>query len=310
MVAELINKYTWTIQTLLRYGDRGLSLEEIQTRWEARWGEEYSRKTFHNHRVAIEEIFNIEISCNRSTNRYFIEHSDDVTDEAANSRWLINTFTVNSLLNLGKERLSGRIGVEDIPSGQKYLTVLMSAMLDNHVIHMSYKRYTQAEANSYDISPYALKESMKRWYLIGYCSQKASIRVYALDRICSIEETEVKFEFPRDFDVDEYFRNCYGVYKDDSVPVEEIYFATTEMEANFLNDLPLHHSQVKVRNVPEEFLPLPQGMTTVFRLKVSPDYSLKQEFCKHMDKLKILAPEPLRKEMGEMVRKMAGMYSD
>ena len=72
MVAELIDKYIWLIQTLIDAGDRGLSLGEIADRWEDRYDEFYPRRTFNNHRAAIEEIFGIEIGCNRSTNRYYI----------------------------------------------------------------------------------------------------------------------------------------------------------------------------------------------------------------------------------------------
>ena len=310
MVAELINKYIWIIQTLLRYGSNGLPLEKIQDKWEDRWGDEYSRKTFHNHRKAIEEIFNIEIGCNRSTNCYFIRHSDDVSDETANSQWLINTFTVNSMLEMGKERLSGRISVEDIPSGQKHLTVLMDAMLESRVIELSYQKYTQAHTDVYHIHPYALKEFMKRWYVIGWCEERAGMRVYGLDRICQIRETPETFKFPEDWDVDEYFTNCYGVYKDDQVKVEKIWFATTEKEANFLMDLPIHESQRRVKDVPAELLPLPENMDVVFELDVAPNYSLLQEFCKYMDQVKILGPEKVKKDMAEMVIRMADLYEN
>ena len=116
MVTELLRKYIWLVQTFIRAGEKGLNLEEISDRWESRFDSAYSRRTFNNHREAVEEVFGIRIECNRSTNRYFIEYSEDVADENAESAWLINTFTVNNLLNLGRERLSGRVAVEDIPS--------------------------------------------------------------------------------------------------------------------------------------------------------------------------------------------------
>ncbi len=308
MVAELINKYIWIIQTLLRYGNTGLTLEQIQSRWHSRWGGEYSRKTFHNHREQIEEIFNIKIHCDRSTNCYFIEHSDDVSDEQANSQWLINTFTVNSLLEMGKERLSGRIAVENIPSGQKYLTVLMNAMLEGHVVQISYHKYNQTHSDTYHIRPYALKEFLKRWYLIGWSEERKSIRVYGLDRICDIQETEVQFTFPGDWDVEAYFANSFGVYKDDSIRVERILFATTHSEANFLDDLPIHESQRKLESVPKELLPLPEEMKVVYEITVAPNYSLLQEFCRHMDKILVLSPASLKKRMAETVREMASFY--
>ena len=80
MVTELLNKYIWLVNTFVRAGERGLSLDEICRRWESRFGSSYSRRTFNNHRMNVEEIFGIRIDCNRSTNRYFIDCSDDVSD--------------------------------------------------------------------------------------------------------------------------------------------------------------------------------------------------------------------------------------
>ena len=104
MVTELLQKYIWLVQTFIRAGETGLSLEEISDRWESRWDSAYSRRTFNNHREAVEEVFGIRIECNRSTNRYFVEYGDDISDSNAENAWLINTFTVNNMLSLGKER--------------------------------------------------------------------------------------------------------------------------------------------------------------------------------------------------------------
>ena len=72
MVTELLQKYIWLVQTFIRAGENGLSLEEIIDKWEMRFDSDYSRRTFNNHRGAVEEVFGIVIGCNRSTNRYFI----------------------------------------------------------------------------------------------------------------------------------------------------------------------------------------------------------------------------------------------
>ena len=123
MVTELLQKYIWLVQTFIRAGEKGLSLEEISNRWENRFDSPYSRRTFNNHREAVEEVFGIRIECNRSTSRYFIRYTDEVTDDNAEAAWLINTFTVNNMLSLGKERLSGRVSVEDIPSGHRQVVL-------------------------------------------------------------------------------------------------------------------------------------------------------------------------------------------
>ena len=142
MVSELIGKYIWLIQTLTAAGDRGLTLQEIDGKYSRRYGQTYSRRTFNNHRLAVEEIFGVDIECDRKTNRYHIPFCEDVLDNDESIGWLVNTFTVNSLLSLGKERLSGRVSVEEIPSGQKYLTAIMQAMEDGKELEIVYGKYS------------------------------------------------------------------------------------------------------------------------------------------------------------------------
>ena len=113
-----------------------------------------------------------------------------MSDENAETAWLINTFTVNNMLSLGKERLSGRVSVEDIPSGHMYLTAVMEAMTEGNEIVIGYQKYTSSETDIYTIRPYAVKEFAKRWYIIGYCLERKGMRVYGLDRVKSLELTE------------------------------------------------------------------------------------------------------------------------
>ena len=93
MVAELINKYLWLVETLRGGGDRGLAFVDICRKYRSEFHEDYPRRTFNNHREAIADAFGIEIACDRSTNRYYIPFVDDALDRDASKQWLINTFT-------------------------------------------------------------------------------------------------------------------------------------------------------------------------------------------------------------------------
>ena len=309
MVTELLQKYIWIVQTFIRAGEKGLSLDEIIDRWEERFGSDYSRRTFNNHREAVEEVFGIHIGCNRSTNRYFIEYSEDVADESAETAWLINTFTVNSMLSLGKERLSGRVSVEDIPSGHRHLTSIMEAMTENSEIIISYKKYTSSEPDTYTLRPYAVKEFAKRWYIVAYCLERAALRVYGLDRIMDLEITGNKFRMPKDFDIDRLFATSFGIYIPESKG-QTIVFRTTPKEANFLRDLPIHSSQrelsaLQVRRLSTEYA---GDGRVYFELFVCPNDALVMEFCKHGARLEVLSPATVREAVAAELRKAAEAY--
>jgi len=299
MVSELIQKYIWLIQTFIKAGEKGLPLDELCKKWSVRFGSEYARRTFNNHREAIEEIFNIRIECDRSTYRYYIRYSDDINDMDETSAWLINTFTVNDILSLGKERLSGRVSVEDIPSGHKYLTVVMEAMLDCRELRIRYRKYTSyGEESEYTLKPYAVKESARRWYLVAHCAERDAVRVYGMDRIVSLETTGKHFTMPRDFDVDELFATSYGVYLSDEKPCR-IFFKASREEAGYMKDLPLHPSQ-KIESEDEKGI--------VFSIFVSPNSSLLMDLWRLGSRIEIIAPDSIRALMKKTAAEMIEIY--
>lgn len=311
MVSELIGKYIWLVQSLIASGDGGMTFKELNEKYSRRFGQAYSRRTFNNHRLAVADLFGIDIDCDRSTNRYFIPYSGDVLDNNESIGWLVNTFTVNSLLSLGKERLSGRVSVEEIPSGQKYLTAIMQAMEDGKELEIVYGKYSSDSSETLHVQPFAVKEHEKRWYLVAFCHERAGAdrrnddinawRVYGLDRIASLQVTDVSFRIPKDFDVDGIFSQSYGIYfpKADQKPVT-IRFKVTDEEARYLRDLPIHRSQVEENAA--------KGDGRIFRIRVIPNRNLTMEFCRHAGRLEVIEPEEVRLSVKEELEKAYKQY--
>jgi predicted DNA-binding transcriptional regulator YafY len=221
-----------------------------------------------------------------------------VSDENAESAWLINTFTVNNMLRLGKERLSGRVSVEDIPSGHIHLTTIMEAMTEGNKVMISYHKYTSEEPESLTLHPYAVKEFAKRWYLIAYCVERQGLRVYGLDRITELETSDKKFKMPKNFDVDELFSTSFGIYLPEG-KAKTITFKTSDREASFLRDLPLHKSQQEIGR---------DGDKVVFSIFVCPDKNLIMEFCKYGSRIEVVSPAEVKDEVANELRKAADIY--
>ncbi len=311
MVSELIGKYIWLVQSLIAAGGGGMTFKELNEKYSGRFGQAYSRRTFNNHRLAVADLFGIDIDCDRSTNRYFIPYSGDVLDNNESIGWLVNTFTVNSLLSLGKERLSGRVSVEEIPSGQKYLTAIMQAMEDGKELEIVYGKYSSDSSETLHVQPFAVKEHEKRWYLVAFCHERAGAdrrnddinawRVYGLDRITSLQVTDVSFRMPKDFDVDGIFSQSYGIYfpKAGQKPVT-IRFKVTDEEARYLRDLPIHRSQVEENAA--------KGDGRIFRIRVIPNRNLTMEFCRHAGRLEVIEPEEVRLSVKEELEKAYKQY--
>ena len=299
MVPELVGKYIFLVQTFVEAGERGLSLQEISRKWENRYGTEYPRRSFLNHRAAVEEVFGIVITCDRSTNRYRINEAESAVDKREAVDYLINTFTVNSLLTLGKERLSGRVSVEDIPSGQQYLISVMQALLDNAELRIKYRKYLSEGEDVRVIRPYALKEFEKRWYVVAYSTERKALRVYALDRITALERTGETFRMPAAFHVDDAFEASFGIYLPEGEKPSLVKLRTTLREAAYLQDLPLHPSQHLVKR---------EGDYCIFALRVIPNPDFVMELLRHGNRLEVLEPESLRLTVKEELEKALLQY--
>lgn len=300
MVQELVGKYVFLVQSFVEAGNAGLSWREVAQRWEQRYGEAYPRRSFVNHRKAVEEVFGIAIACDRSTNRYCINESESAVDRREAVEYLIDTFTVNSLLTLGKERLSGRVSVEDVPSGHKYLTTLMQVMLENAVLRIGYRKYMSSGIQERTVHPYALKEFAKRWYLVAFSEESGTLRTYALDRMTALRRTGDVFRMPASFDVDAVFEPGYGIYlPEKGQKAVLVKLRTTLREASYLQDLPLHPSQIL----------LEQGDShCIFALRLIPNPNFVMELCKRGAGLEVLEPLSLRQDVKNTLTQALKQY--
>ena len=302
MVGELIDKYIWLLETVLNAGREGLSLQQICSRYESRYGASYPRRSFNNHRTAIFDAFGIEILCDRSSQHYYIPGGEDSLDAAASTRWLIDTFTVGNMLSLGKERLTGRVAVDEIPSGHSYLTTIMTAMLDGRELAIGYQKYTAPEAEPLTVLPYAVKEVARRWYLVAFCRERDALRVYGLDRIRSLKETGRTFTIPEDFDVDSLFRVSYGVYiPEKGEKAEIIRLKAGPKETRYLKDLPIHPTQELEETLPDG--------SSVFRLFLIPNEDFIMELCRRGARIEVLSPDSLRSAVAAELKKASNIYN-
>ncbi|MDE5612449.1 MAG: WYL domain-containing protein, partial [Odoribacter sp.] len=73
MASNLFGRYVWLVDILRKH--KSLTYEEINDLWQQSglsYGDELPLRTFHNHRKAIEDIFDIYIGCDtRNGYRYY-----------------------------------------------------------------------------------------------------------------------------------------------------------------------------------------------------------------------------------------------
>jgi predicted DNA-binding transcriptional regulator YafY len=161
-----------------------------------------------------------------------------------------------------------------------------------------------------------VKEFAKRWYVIGYCLERDAVRVYGLDRVMSIDLTSNTFRMPPGFDVDELFATSFGIYLPEEAG-KTIVFRTSQTEARFLRDLPIHSSQKELRGkelreAQQEFARhdiMGNAEDVYFSIFVCPNENLIMEFCKYAGRVEVLSPASVRNAVAEQLQKAIEQYS-
>ena len=242
----LFNRYIWLINLISSAGS--ISREEINSRWSrSSLNDEHEtaipERTFHRYRIAIEEMFQINIAYSKARG-YFIENSDSISRDKMR-QWMLNTFSIKNLLT-ESIALRDRILLEDIPSGQEYLSPIIEAMRDGLRLRITYQSYTHAEPSTFTIAPYCIKIFKQRWYVLAESEyQDKQLRVYSLDRVKNMQPTDIHYSIPDDFHADEFFAHNYGVSGCGDTP-ELIEVVVDNYQANYLRSLKWHPSQDEV----------------------------------------------------------------
>ncbi len=295
--SELFNRYIWLVDTIYNSGESGLTFEEINNKWlrnSMSDNIDLPLKTFHNHKTAIQEMFDVNIICNKSTYKYFIDNTEDMNRGGVRT-WLLNTFAVNNLIN-ESHKLKQRILVEQIPSGQHYLTTIIEAMRDGLKMEMTYQSYSRNASSTYTFEPYFVKVFKQRWYVIG---KSDKVRIHALDRIQYLVIIEEKYEMPVDLIPEEFFIHCFGIIHDENIVAQTVQLKVNSWQANYLRALPLHHSQKEIGVVDDEI---------IFQYFIKPTFDFKQELLSLGNDIEILSPASFREEIAIVVRNMNKNY--
>lgn len=297
MAKQQFNKLIWLVDTIYRNGR--ISFAEINQRWRA--GDatraDIPLRTFHNHRQVIEEMFDINIECDKRSNVYYITDAEGMLGDKL-KMWLLNSFSLNNMLQENVD-MKNRVVFEEIPSGLQYMDAIIDAMCTGCVLRMEYQAYHWEQSKDVCLEPYFLKLFRHRWYLIGINREYKAFRSYSLDRVKTMQVTDEPFHFSRKFTPQDHFRDCFGIIRDETLQPQHILLRSTVGQAPYLRNLPLHPSQREVAST---------DTTVDFELFLSPTYDFIQELLSKGSHIEVLHPQSLRNVMKAEIEAMQKRY--
>ena len=319
--------YSWLIGLLDR---KHLTFEEIANEWRdanANQDEdELDKRTFHRYRENIQSQFGITVECNKSDGyRYYLKRdpveNDDVTE------WMLSSLRLASLGDMLK--FHNKVMLDTPPYNTEYLDDILAAIDKQYLLKFKYVSGFGAESDIV-LQPAFVRYYKQRWYVVGVkvkseerrvknssaevdgdadlnadVDEKKLIRVLPFDRISFLKLICEKHPLPaklkKFLTPENYYEDCFGIYRMEDVPVEKIRIRAFYPEYNYIEEVPLHESQQKVKESKD-------GMYREYTLTIRPSRDFLQELLWHGRNLIVLKPESLRQEMISILKNMTKSY--
>lgn len=200
-----------------------------------------SPKTLRRDIEDIKTIFGIPIAFSYRLRGFHLE--DD--DEKASSEFLAESFEKLDLVHL-MNRSSGLDKVVFTEKrdfrGSEHIPKLLDAIVKKQIVRFSYHKYGEEHAKGREVCPYALKEVRNRWYLLCIKVGQEQLKCFGLDRMDKVENTHDTFN-PMDIDIEEIYKDCFGIYNYYELEPEDIVISFDEIAGRLTEAQPLHPTQ-------------------------------------------------------------------
>ena len=320
--------YSWLIGLLDR---KHLTFEEIANEWRdanANQDEdELDKRTFHRYRENIQSQFGITVECDKSDGyRYYLKRdpiaNDDVTE------WMLSSLRLASLGDMLK--FHNKVMLDTPPYNTEYLDDILAAIDKQYLLKFKYVSGFGAESDIV-LQPAFVRYFKQRWYVVGVKKQRSAsegeanssaevdgdadlngevdvrklVRCLPFDRISFLKLICEKHPLPaklkKFLTPENYYEDCFGIYRMEDVPVEKIRIRAFYPEYNYIEEVPLHESQQKVKESKD-------GMYREYTLTIRPSRDFLQELLWHGRNIIVLKPESLRQEMVGILKNMTKSY--
>ena len=266
-------------------------LEEVNESMALRGFKEVSGKTLERDFKHIDQSFGLTIGFDAQRGCYAIK--EDLSNAEERLEELLFNFDLLNELESQSPLRSYVLAECHRPPHSNHMFVLLAAIRKQHPIRFTYEDYRKA--NSYEVAcalPHYLKESQGRWYLLAY--NNGILKSYAIERISGLHIVESEtFVRRMSINVAELYRDCYGIWNDEHMPVEDIELSYSPLDGRFLKSLPLHPSQHILVDNNQEF-------RIGLRLRITNDFVM--ALLSRSTSLTVLKPESLRNRVRDIYR--------
>lgn len=275
-------------------------LHYVENEMQLRYGNTagHSLRTIQRDIKSIDELFGIAIKFKKGYG-YYIAEKDLLSAERYQN--LLLNFDILSAIHADSGLDKYILAEHHRPAGSSNLPILINAIRTNHKIAFDYTHFRQDNTiNHKTVAPYFLKESRERWYLVAWDVNK--LKTFGIDRISGLKILEDEsFERNESISVQDLFKDSFGIWNQDDIPVENIELSFSALDGRFLKTVPLHHSQVILQDTTDEF-------RIHLRLRITNDFIM--ELLSRSSSLTVLEPVSLRHRIIEIYQNALQRHMD
>ena len=186
-------------------------------------------------------------------------------------------------------------------SGYEWIETLFEAINKKETINIIYQK-NGAQPSNKNLSPYLLKENRKRWYLIAYdhAENRKCTKVYALDKIRDIKESEINYYLDPFFNAQDYFKYTYGIFHDlVNKPIKVV----LDFSGTYVEQLKNHPLMVTQKSTL-----MKGGKILRVELELYYSYEIIREILSYGGGVKVISPETVAIEVKKAALKLAEQY--
>ena len=275
-----------------RYVPREELEEYVRLRMEERDATPVDIRTIQRDFKNIEDLFGICIRFDKKWSGYYINEEDSLINEQY-ERLLLN-FDLLNALDKTSNLHTYVLAEHHRPSDTECLPALIKAIKFSHPVAFDYI-YVREEGRmrKKKVLPHYLKEDQQRWYLLAYDNNV--LKIFNVDCIRNLriyyEET---FKRDMDIDVNDLFKDSYGIWNQPDIPIEDIELSYSALDGRFLKSVPLHHSQTIIADNETEF-------RITLRLRITNDFVM--ALLARSSSLTVIKPLHLRERVRKVYEK-------
>jgi proteasome accessory factor B len=256
----------------------------------------FSKRTLQRDIKEIRNVFGIDIEYSKSNKGYYISQSET---ENMNFQRMMEAFDMFNSLNLAQD-LTPFIHLEKRrPQGTENLYGLLHAIKNRLQIKFTYQKFWEEELSQRLVEPYALKEFKNRWYIMAKDSKDNNIKSFALDRLTNLEITNLNYQYPDNYSIEQSYRYCFGIISPNDEEPQDIILSFDPFQGKYIKTLPLHDTQQVLVDNDEEMK---------IKLKLCLTHDLVMELLSFGDNMKVIEPKSLADQIKQAHEKAYRQY--